>query len=902
MDSAPRITGIEKQRLSQRADNKGWKKWGPYLSERQWGTVREDYSATGMAWQSFPYEMARSRAYRWGEDGIGGISDNKGHICMAFAFWNHQDPFLKERLFGLTNPESNHGEDVKELYYYLDSSPTHSYMKMLYKLPQRAFPYEQLRYEGRSRNRLQPEFELIDTGIFDDNAYFDIFMEYAKADENDLLLKVTAINRGDNPAPLTMLPTIWFRNTWVWGYENYAVKPMLAAYAHSLIEVNHRQLGKYKLYVENPDELLFCENETNNQLLFGSKNTTPFPKDGINDYVISGGQSGTVNPNRIGTKASARYTRTVAPGESLTVRLRFTNYSNAHPFDDFEQIFADRLREADEFYGFLQEGINDPELRNIQRQAYAGMLWTKQFYYYNINEWLNGDPAMPKPAPIRSIGRNAGWRHMYTANILSMPDKWEYPWFAAWDLAFHCIPLCRLDPDFAKRQLAVILREYYMHPNGQIPAYEWAFSDVNPPVHAWATWKVYEIDKEMNGGKGDIVFLERVFHKLLLNFTWWVNIKDTQGNNIFGGGFLGMDNIGVFDRSAQLPMGGQLEQADGTGWMASYTLNMLRIACEISLEYPVYQDMASKFFEHFLHIAGAMKSLGTDQISLWDEEDQFYYDLLHLPNGPSMLLKLRSMVGLIPLFAVQVLDPDLLERLPDFKRRVEWVLNNRSDLASLISRWYEPGKGETRLLSILRGHRMKMILKRMFDEAEFLSDYGIRSLSKYYEANPYSFRIGHEVELVTYTPAESTTSMFGGNSNWRGPVWFPMNFLLIDSLLKFHHYYGDEFDIEYPTDSGQMMTIKEATYSLAARLIRIFTPDPDTGKRPYQRHTPKFNDDPHFAPHVLFYEYFNGDDGEGLGASHQTGWTGLVAELIQHLGSVNMATIPNTPEVSELGN
>ena len=842
--------GAEKVRLKQRADNKGWKKWGPYLAERQWGTVREDYSSNGDAWNFFTHDMARSRAYRWGEDGIGGISDNKGHICLAFAFWNHKDGILKERLFGLTNPESNHGEDVKELYYYVDSTPTHSYMKMLYKYPQQAFPYSKLLDENRRRNRTQPEYELMDTGIFDKDEYFDIEMEYAKADENDLLIKLTAHNRSSKAAPLTMLPTIWFRNTWIWGYENYSVRPMLTGYSKSLIEVNHKILGKYKLYVEDADSLLFCENETNYERLYGSPNFSPYPKDGINDYVVSNGKKQTVNPNHIGTKAAAKYTRKIAAGGSFTLRLRFSNYSNHEPFADFEDVFAQRIKEADEFYDDLQKSVLDAELRRVQRQAYAGMLWSKQFYYYNVNEWLNGDPAMPKPAPERKFGRNRTWRHMYTANILSMPDKWEYPWFAAWDLAFHCVPLARLDPDFAKRQLAVVLREYYMHPNGQIPAYEWTFSDVNPPVHAWATWKVYEIDKEMNGGVGDIGFLERVFHKLLLNFTWWVNIKDEQGNNIFGGGFLGMDNIGVFDRSAQLPLGGHLEQADGTGWMAMYTLNMLRIACEISLERRAYQDMASKFFEHFLHIAGAMKSLGREEISLWDEDDQFYYDLLHIPNGPSMLLKLRSMVGLIPLFAVEVIDPDMLEKLPDFKRRVEWVLTNRPDLASLISRWYEPGKGETRLLSIIRGHRMKMILKRMFDESEFLSDFGVRSLSKYYETNPFEFRVGNEVLRVAYTPAESTGAMFGGNSNWRGPVWFPMNFLIVDSLLKFHQYYGDDFEIEYPTNSGQMVTIREAALSVAGRLIRIFVPDETTGLRPYQRQYDKFNTDPNFRNHL----------------------------------------------------
>jgi len=876
----PENLGAEKQRLRTRKDNKGWKKWGPYLAERQWGTVREDYSPSGDAWNYLTHDMARSYAYRWGEDGIGGISDNKGHINLALAFWNHQDGILKERLFGLTNSEGNHGEDVKELYYYLDSTPTHSYLKMLYKYPQRAFPYAKLTAENRRRNRLEPEYEIWDTGIFDDSRYFDIFIEYAKADEQDVLIKVTAHNRGSEAAPLTILPTIWFRNTWVWGYENYNYKPILNGIAHSLIEVNHKLFGKYKLYCEGADELVFCENETNFKRFTGRPNASPYAKDGLNDYIVQG-QRAAVNPNQIGTKGAARYERVIPPGESATVRLRFTNYTNHDPFADFDAVFEKRIQEADEFYDDLQKAVSDPELRALQRQTYAGMLWTKQFYYYNVNEWLNGDPALPKVSPYRRYGRNSGWRHMYTANILSMPDTWEYPWFAAWDLAFHCVPLARLDPDFAKRQLAVILREYYMHPNGQLPAYEWSFSDVNPPVHAWATWKVYEIDKQMNG-TGDVGFLERVFHKLLLNFTWWVNLKDEGGNNIFGGGFLGMDNIGVFDRSAQLPTGGRLEQADGTGWMAMYTLNMLRIACEISLTRPVYQDMASKFFEHFLHIAGAIKSLGGDDVSLWDEEDQFYYDMLHVPNGASVLLKIRSMVGLIPLAAVEVLDHDLLDRLPDFKRRVEWVLNNRPDLASLISRWYEPGKGETRLLSILRGHRMKMILKRMFDESEFLSPHGIRSLSKYHLKNPYEFYVNGEVFRVDYTPAESTGSMFGGNSNWRGPVWFPVNFLLIDALLKFYNYYGDDFEIEYPTNSGEMVSIREAAVHVSERLISLFQKGPD-GLRPYQAQVPKASTDEHFENHHQFFEYFDGDTGKGLGSAHQTGWTGLVAELIEYV-------------------
>lgn len=871
----------ERARLKLRQDNKGWKKWGPYLTERQWGTVREDYSQNGDAWNNITHDMARSKAYRWGEEGIGGISDNKQHICFAFAFWNHKDHILKERFFGLTGNESNHGEDVKELYFYQDSTPTHSYQKMLYKYPQAAFPYEKLVHESKKRTRLQPEYELLDTGIFDKDAYFDISIEYAKADEQDILIKVTVENRSNVAAPLTVLPTLWFRNTWCWGYEKYSHKPILTGIGNSIIEVSHRLVGHFKLYAENAKEILFCDNETNFERLYNSPNLTQYTKDGVNDYVVNKRKEA-VNPNRIGTKASVKYDDIIPANDKKVYRMRFTNQTPNDAFADFDAIFEKRLLEADEFYASLQKGIEEEKLRSVQRQAYAGMLWTKQWYYYNVFEWIKGDPSMPKPDLNRKNGRNSSWKHLYTSNILSMPDKWEYPWFAAWDLAFHTLPLARLDPDFAKRQLSVILREYYMHPNGQIPAYEWSFSDVNPPVHAWATWKVYEIDKEMNGGKGDVVFLERIFHKLLLNFTWWVNLKDEGGNNIFGGGFLGMDNIGVFDRSATLPTGGHLEQADGTGWMAMYSLNMLRIACEISLENPVYQDMASKFFEHFLHIAGAMQAIGGDKLNLWDEDDQFYYDMLHKENGDAELLKVRSMVGLIPLFAVEVLNADLLEKLPDFKRRVEWVLNNRPDLASLISSWYHPGKGETRLLSILRGHRMKMIMKRMFDETEFLSDFGIRSLSKYHKAHPYKFTYEGGTVQVDYTPAEATGDMFGGNSNWRGPIWFPMNYLILDSLEKFSSYYGNDYEVEFPTNSGKMMNIKQAAEGVSKRLLSLFIPD-ENEKIPMYGEYEKFQKDPVFNKNHLFFEYFDGDTGKGLGANHQTGWTGLISEIIRQL-------------------
>ncbi|MEY4433289.1 MAG: hypothetical protein RLZZ44_1423 [Bacteroidota bacterium] len=873
--------GAERARLQLRNDNKGWKKWGPYLTERQWGTVREDYSKNGDAWNSITHEMARSKAYRWGEEGIGGISDNKQHICFAFAFWNHHDHILKERFFGLTGSESNHGEDVKEIYYYQDATPTHSYQKMLYKYPHAAFPYSKLVEESKKRSRLEPEYELLDTGIFDHEAYFDITMEYAKADEQDLLIKVTVENRSKIAAPITVLPTVWFRNTWCWGYENYKHKPSLTGIGTSHIEVDHQVVGRFKLYAEAADEFLFCDNETNFEKLYNSPNLSHYTKDGINEYIVNN-KTEAVNPNHIGTKAAAKYTQTIPGHGKKEFKLRFTNSTLDNAFADFDTIFEQRLVEADAFYAELQKGIEDDNLKSIQRQSYAGMLWTKQWYYFNVFEWTKGDPAMPKPDPERKKGRNNAWKHLYAANILSMPDKWEYPWFAAWDLAFHTLPLARLDPDFAKRQLSVILREYYMHPNGQIPAYEWSFSDVNPPVHAWAAWKVYQIDKEMNGGKGDTAFLERIFHKLLLNFTWWVNLKDEGGNNIFGGGFLGMDNIGVFDRSADLPTGGHLEQADGTGWMAMYSLNMLRIACEIAIENPVYQDMASKFFEHYLHIAGAMQAIGGDKLNLWDEDDQFYYDMLHKPNGEAELLKVRSMVGLIPLFAVEVLTPELLEKLPDFKRRVEWVLNNRPDLASLVSSWDNTGTGETRLLAILRGHRMKMIMKRMFDETEFLSDYGIRSLSKYHKEHPYQFNYDGGTVRVDYTPAEATGDMFGGNSNWRGPIWFPMNYLLLDSLEKFSNYYGPDYEVEYPTNSGKMMNIQEAAEEVSKRLLALFVPDANQ-KIPMYGEYEQFQKDTEFNKNHLFFEYFDGDTGKGLGANHQTGWTGLISEIIRHL-------------------
>lgn len=869
--------GAEKERLKLQRDNRGWKLWGPYVSERQWGTVREDYSEGGNAWSFITHDMARSIAYRWGEEGLGGISDNKSKFNIALALWNHYDPILKERLYGITGNDSNHGEDVKELYYYLDSSPTHSYMKMLYKYPF-AFPYNKIVEESRKLNREQPEFEILDTDAFDQNKYFDVLIEYAKADADDVLMKVSITNRSLETAPLTILPTGWFRNTWSWGYDNFQTKSILKSISEQTMALEHPTHGAFYLSAQEAQNQLFCDNETNYKRLYNFKSATKYCKDGINDYIVEGTETA-VNPKKEGSKAAFHYQYDILPGETKIIKLRFSKENN-HLFDEtFDEIFTQRKAECDEFYDELQTGVNDPELRLIQRQAYAGMLWSKQFYYYNVNEWLKGDPAMPKPSQNRQNGRNAAWQHMYAANIISMPDKWEYPWFAAWDLAFHVPMLARVDAIFAKRQLEILLREYYMHPNGQIPAYEWNFGDVNPPVHAWATLQVYEIDKEMNDGVGDIEFLEKIFHKLLLNFTWWVNQKDIEGNNIFGGGFLGLDNIGVFDRSAMSPNIGRLEQADGTGWMAMYTLNMLKIATEIAISRPVYQDMASKFFEHFLQIAVAMNH-PTKAANLWDEDDQFYYDTLIQPNGEHKLLKVRSLVGLIPLFAVEVLDPALLEKLPVFKVRVEWILNNRPDLANLISRWNQPGVGESRLLSILRGHRMKAILKRVFDEGEFLSDYGIRSLSKYHQKNPFEFDMNGEILKVKYDPAESTGSMFGGNSNWRGPIWIQMNYLLIDSLKKFHHYYGDDVTVEYPVGTNQQVSLLEAANLLSDRLINMFKKDA-AGNRPIYDKYQKMQSDPHFKDLILFYEYFDGDTGKGIGASHQTGWTGLIAEIIR---------------------
>jgi hypothetical protein len=865
----------EKKRLIEDRDKiKNWRKFGPYLTERQWGTVREDYSPHGNAWDFVSHDAARSKAYRWGEEGIGGISDDQQLLCFAFSFWNKKDPILKERFFGLTGNEGNHGEDCKELYYYLDSTPTHSYMKMLYKYPHAEYPYAELVDENRRRTKLEPEFELADTGVFNDNAYFDIYMEYAKADAEDLLIQITVHNRGKSKAALTVLPTVWFRNTWTWdGLEK---KPELFEDGDGVITTHHQTLGTYYLYAEEKPRAMFCENETNTPKLYNHPSPGTF-KDGINDHIVNK-ETSTLSPTHKGTKAAFDYDLEINGGKSKVIRLRLSSKFQAQPFKDFASEIARRKEEADDFYNSIQTDLTDKDKCNVQRQAFAGMLWSKQFYYFDVARWLNGDPGQPPPPNERKSARNSEWMHLNNGDIISMPDKWEYPWYAAWDLAFHTLPIAMIDPEFAKQQLILFTKEWYMHPNGQLPAYEWSFSDVNPPVHAWATWRVYKIDSKLQGGKTDHAFLEEVFHKLLLNFTWWVNKKDFNGNNIFQGGFLGMDNIGVFDRSAHLPTGGFIEQSDGTSWMAMFTLNMLRISLELAKQNPVYQNLATKFFEHFLYIAGAMANVGNEGINLWDEEDEFFYDVLHTPDNQRQKMKVRSMVGLIPLFAVEVLDEELFQSNPEFTHRLEWFLHNRPDLANLISRWGEKGKNQRHLLSLLRGHRMKCLLKRMLDESEFLSQYGIRALSKAHE-KPYVFHANNAEFAVKYTPGESDLSMFGGNSNWRGPIWFPVNYLLIESLQKFHHYYGDDFKVEHPTGSGRMLTIRQIADDLSERLVSIFTKNKD-GERPVFDEQP-LHQRQHFNEHVLFYEYFDGDTGKGLGASHQTGWTGLVAKLIQ---------------------
>jgi hypothetical protein len=910
----------EEQRLEDsRLRKLHWKRWGPYLSERQWGTVREDYSEWGTAWDYFPHDHARSRAYRWGEDGIAGICDRHQYLCFALALWNGRDPILKERLFGLTGKEGNHGEDVKECYFYLDSTPTHSYMKYLYRYPQLEFPYTWLVEENKRRSQKDFEFELVDTGIFSEDRYFDVFVEYAKATPDDILIRISAHNRGPEVATLQLLPTLWFRNTWSWGRDDW--RPNLTRAADlsgaAVIRAEHRHYGsRWLICQEHPElatdialgfsparaaqgaalkdgatppaigrlpEMLFTENETNFQRLFGVGNRTPHVKDAINDYVVHGVRHA-VNPLPEGTKVAASYRVAIPPGQSAMLRLRFTGDQPSEDVlsDGFDTVFEERLAEANEFYSKVISPTLSSDAQNVFRQAMGGLFWSKQFYHYDVRTWLEGDPAGPPPPPERLMERNHTWTHLYNADVISMPDKWEYPWYAAWDTAFHCVAMALVDPDYAKEQLILLLREWYQHPNGQLPAYEWAFSDVNPPVHAWAAWRVYKIEAR-RCGRADREFLEKVFHKLLLNFTWWVNRKDPDGRNVFEGGFLGLDNIGVFDRSKPLPTGGHIEQSDGTSWMGMYCLDMLAIAMELAREDPAYEDVASKFFEHFVYITQAMNNRGGHGITLWDEEDGFYYDVLHLPDGRHPFLKVRSMVGLIPLYAVEVLEPEALDALPGFQRRMRWFLDNVPNVPHHIEMTQTSARGIRRQLSLVSRRKLVRLLRYMLDEREFLAPYGIRSVSKFHAQSPYVLAINDREYRVGYEPAESGSGLFGGNSNWRGPVWFPLNFLLIESLQRFHYYYGDHLKVECPTGSGHMMTLWEVAEEISRRLTSIFLRASD-GRRPVFGGNELFQTDPHWRDLIPFYEYFHGDNGAGLGASHQTGWTALVAKLLQQSG------------------
>ncbi len=862
-----------------------WKNWGPYLSERAWGTVREDYSEHGTAWDAVPHDHARSRAYRWNEDGLAGISDRRQYLCFAVALWNGRDSILKERLFGLSGPEGNHGEDVKEEYYYLDATPTHSYLQMRYKYPQAAYPYTDLVAENRRRGRREPEYELVDTGVFDDDRYFDVAVSYAKVTADDVLIQIDVTNRGPEAAPCRVLPTLWFRNTWSWGYDagpmgDVAGRPEMHAAAGNPdgeIVATHPVLGTYHLYADAPDRTIFTENETNGERLFHHPLTTPYVKDSFHRLIVDG-EEGAVNPDRRGTKAAAAYALTVGPGETRTIRLRLSHVEQARPFENFEELRSLRRTEADEFYAAVTGGGLTADERAVQRQAYAGMIWSKQMYYYDVRQWLHGDPSGPEPPESRRRGRNRDWEHLNNFDIISMPDAWEYPWFAAWDLAFHTVPLAHLDPEFAKRQLRLMTREWYMHPNGQIPAYEWAFGDVNPPVHAWAARRVFEIDAELTGRR-DTTFLKAVFHKLLLNFTWWVNMKDQDGNNVFQGGFLGLDNISIFDRSAALPTGGHIDQSDGTAWMGFFTLEMLKIALELSLDDPVYQDLATKFFEHYLAIAAAMADIEGGH-GLWDPVDGFYYDVLHLPDGSETQLKVRSLVGLMPLLAVDAIGKDRVEGLTEFVGRTRWFVANRPEMSHHLNVEDEPGSDGCYMVSILTKERIISLLGYMLDEDEFLSPFGIRSLSKVHAERPFRLSFDDETFEIGYEPAESTEGLFGGNSNWRGPVWFPINFLLIEALRELHRYYGEELRVELPTGSGVKMNLEEVADELSRRLIGLFLPGAD-GRRPAHGDGDRYRDDPNRRDLVLFYEYFNGDTGAGLGASHQTGWTGLVATLLR---------------------
>ena len=889
--ATPAALDPERRRLEEaRTGSTAWYRWGPYLSDRQWGTVREDYSPNGTAWDYLPHDHARSRAYRWGEDGLLGISDDQARLCFAVALWNGRDQILKERLFGLTGPEGNHGEDVKEAYFYLDATPTASYLRALYKYPQAEFPYAELAQENARRSRADPEYELADTGVFEGDRYFDVEVEYAKVDADDIAIRIAVTNLGPDPAPIHLLPTLWFRNTWAWGIDDRRPAIRLssggelaarAAGTQPILRADHAALGTYWLTAAQDGPVLLTENESNAERLWGVSSRTAAVKDAFHDAVVHGDTSRLAAASAAATKAAVHYEWTLAPGETREVSLRLSHGETPRPAGECPATVTARRGEADAFYAAVSPETTDPDRRLIQRQAFAGLVWGKQFYHYDVGHWLDGDPAGPQPPPEREHGRNSEWRPFNAADGISMPDPWEYPWFAAWDLAFHAIPFALIDPEFAKRQLVLLTREWYMHPNGQLPAYEWAFSDVNPPVHAWATWRVYKIERRLTG-RADRPFLERVFHRLLLNFTWWVNRKDQDGHGVFQGGFLGLDNIGVFDRSAPLPEGGHLGQADGTAWMGFYSLQMMAIALELARENPVYEDLATKFFEHFLYIAAALNDIGGTGVALWDDEDGFFYDVLHLPDDSTIQLKVRSLVGLIPLLAVETIEPEMLERFPGFARRLGWFLRNRPDLAALVSHWDEPGVGERRLVALVRGHRMKLLLRRMLDPEEFLSPHGIRSLSRFHRAHPYDLKIDGATYDVDYEPAESTTGFFGGNSNWRGPVWFPINYLLIEALQKFHRFYGDDFLVESPTGSGDKRTLEEIGDDLAERLVSIFGRDA-SGRRAVFGTDARSQADPHWRDRILFYEYFDGDTGAGLGASHQTGWTALVAKLIDQL-------------------
>ena len=871
-----------------REQKSNWKRWGPYLSERAWGTVREDYSPDGDAWRSFPHDAARSRAYRWNEDGLCGMSDRDQYLCLSLALWNHADPILKERLFGLTGPEGNHGEDVKEYYYYLRGTPTHSYMRMLYRYPQAAFPYAELVAENGRRTLYDDEYELLDTGVFDENRYFDVYVTYFKIGENDLCGRIDVINRGPEAARCVVMPQVWYRNTWSWGYsqgpmDKVGEKPELRRHdkppKHTqAVKLQHEALGEYWLYAEQADELLFTENETNGERLYGVENAQPWVKDAFHRYLVDG-ETDAVNPNGTGTKVGAVYRLEVEPGQTRTVRIRLTKQSKASPFRAFDRGCQNRKEEAQQFFAHIQRGDLDEEAREVQLQAYAGLLWSKQLYYFDVAQWLTGDPHGPTPPASRLAGRNREWRHLHNFDLISMPDKWEYPWYAVWDLAFHTIPLARVDPDFAKRQLELITREWYIHPNGQLPAYEWSFSDANPPVHAWAAWRVFRTD-ERRTGKADLRFLKGVFHKLLLNFTWWVNRKDADGNNVFQGGFLGLDNISLFDRNAALPQGGHLDQADATAWMGFYALEMMKIALRLAQEDAVYVDLATKFYEHFLRIASAVNGFNETGLNLWDEEDGFYYDVLHLPDGAVQPLKVRSMVGLIPLLAAESLNHEHFEEHEDFARRVQWFNENRSHLTDTVSTLDIEGHGTHHLVSLVTQERLCSVLRYMLDEEEFLSPYGVRSLSRVHATSPYTLMLEGHVFGIGYEPGESRSQMFGGNSNWRGPIWFPLNYLLIEALNRFHEFLGPEFTVECPTGSGQTMNLREVSRELARRLTRLFLRD-EEGCLPLHAGNPRMQTEPGWKEWPLFYEYFHGDTGAGLGASHQTGWTGLVAELLE---------------------